>query len=281
MLFSVFIWLTVCWLEHPSFKKIMVCGFIAGLIILIRPTNVLVLLIPFLFGITSIENVKERMNVFWKNRTHLIIFTACMFVVFVPQFFHWKFISGQWLLYSYVEERFYFLKPHLLSVFFSYRKGWLVYTPIMGFALMGIFILRRYAKDFFWLVVIFTALNIWIVSSWWCWWYGGCFGMRAMIESYALLSFPLAATTQFFLQNKWLFVRTLYATIIMFFTWMNIFQTNQYSTTQLHYECTSKALYWKIFATKQWPEHYNQMLKCPDVEKGGWEEESQIEKIWD
>ncbi len=280
MLISIFLYLTIKWIEKPNYKIIIAAGFTAGWIVLIRPTDIIVLLVPLLFGILSWKQFAGRLNLFWKHKLHMVVFGFCLFLVFVPQLLYWKYISGHWIMYSYGVERFYFLKPHLLSGLFSYRKGWLLYTPVMALALIGIFLLRKFAKDLFWLLLIFTLLNTWVLLSWWCWWYGGCFGMRPMIESYALMVFPLAAFIRFVWEKKNYLVRSALAVCLGFFVWLNLFQSNQYSISVLHYECTSKELYLKAFGSMQYPANYEKLLKCPEVEKGGWEEDSHIEKIW-
>ena len=65
-----------------------------------------------------------------------------------------------------------------------------------------------------------------------------------------------------------------------FFIWLNLFQSKQYSSSLLHYECTSKALYLKIFGTQEWPEDYKGLMKCPNLKKGEWEKEEEIDKIF-
>src|ERR1051325_1820594 len=240
MLIALLLYLTIKWLENPNYKIIMLAGFVAGLITLIRPTDILCLLIPLLFGVISFGDLSNRLNMFWKFKTQVLMFALCMFCVFIPQLIHWKYISGHWLLYSYREERFYFLRPHIISGLFSYRKGWFVYTPLMIFAVGGIFLLRKYARDFLWLIITFLPLNVWIILSWWCWWYGGCFGMRPMIESYAMLIFPFASFIQFVWNSRNKILKTAFALLVAFFVGLNLFQSDQYSTSLLHYECTSK-----------------------------------------
>jgi hypothetical protein len=95
--------------------------------------------------------------------------------------------------YSYGDEGFFFTNPQIINGLFSYRKGWLIYTPLMIFALLGILTLaRRKFQQFFIPVLIFTVANIYVVYSWWCWWYGGSFGSRPMIDSYPLMAVALA-----------------------------------------------------------------------------------------
>ena len=179
MFFSLFLYLVILWLEKPAYKYAISLGLIAGIITLLRPTDVIILIVPLLFGITSSKDLISRINFFREYKLHLAVFTFFLFFTFIPQMIYWKYMSGHWILYSYSNEIFYFSKPHILSGLFSYRKGWLLYTPVMVFALIGIFMLRKYAKEFFWPTLIFTLLNIWIVLSWWCWYYGGSFGLRA------------------------------------------------------------------------------------------------------
>ena len=105
--------------------------------------------------------------------------------------------------------------------------------------------------------------------------------MRPMIESYALLIFPLAAFIQFVWMKRSSEIKTIFAILVAFFVGLNLFQSNQYSITLLRYECTSKELYWRVFGETNWFEGYVEMKKCPKVEFGGWEDDSHIEKIWD
>ena len=83
----------------------------------------------------------------------IIIFFA--FLVWIPQLLYWKTVTGNYLFYSYADEGFFFLNPQILKGLFSYRNGWLIYSPVMFFALLGIPFLYRYAKDFFLPVMLF------------------------------------------------------------------------------------------------------------------------------
>lgn len=109
-------------------------------------------------------------------------------------------------------------------------------------------------------------MNIYIVFSWWCWWYGGSFSARALIENYALLSFPLAATVEK-LWNSGKPVRVVSSVIFIFFIYLNIFQSRQYRISSLHYESTSKELYWAVFLSNKKPVNYEELLDPIDSEK--------------
>ena len=117
---------------------------------------------------------------------------------------------------------------------------------MMVFAIIGIFLLPNKIEKLKWSILVFTSLNIYVVFSWWCWWYGGTFGQRVLIESYALLVIPLASFVQW-IQTKNMVVKNLFYLICIFFIWLNIFQTYQFEYKALHYDSMSKKLYIKQF----------------------------------
>lgn len=114
-------------------------------------------------------------------------------LVLLPQLLLWKATTGQWVYnpYAAAGHSFHFLQPHLLDGLFSFRKGWLVYTPVMILPLAGLFFLRRTVPDWAPGIILFVGLNLWVVLSWHIWWYAGSFGMRALVQSYAVLALPL------------------------------------------------------------------------------------------
>jgi hypothetical protein len=149
--------------------------------------------------------------------------------------------------------------------FFSFRKGWLIYTPVMAFAVMGIFVMYFHQRKLFWAVTIFTFINLYIIWSWWCWWYGGGFGQRALIESYALLAIPFATFTKFIFERK-IFLRIIFLFLLTGFISLNIFQTRQYYIGVIHWDAMNKKAYWdSFFRTKVAPGFYDK-VDNPDYE---------------
>ncbi len=107
---------------------------------------------------------------------------------------YWKAYSGNWFVFTYgAKEGFFFSDPQIYNILFSFRKGWFIYTPIMFFILIGIPYLRKTGKDLFWFSSIFFCLNVYVLSSWWDWGFGGSFGCRAIIQHYAFFVFGLAS----------------------------------------------------------------------------------------
>ncbi len=244
-LFTVFIWLSIRWHETPKWHNTILLGLTFGLISLIRPTNAIIILFFLLFNIHSIESLKSKIALIAQHPVQVILFTLAAFMVVLPQLLFWKSNTGQWLYYSYSDEGFFFNNPQIFSGLFSYRKGWLVYTPVMAFALAGMFFLPKWRKSMFLPILVFTLVNIYVIYSWWSWWYGGSFGSRPMIESYAMLAFPLAAFVRHF-DGRRLAKKMVYS-ILLGLTALNLFQTMQYKYGIIHHDEMSKSAYWHIF----------------------------------
>ncbi len=263
-LINTFLFYSIRWTEKPGIKYSLIMGFLAGLIILIRPVNILVLLFPALYGITSLRDFKERLVHNWPL---IIISSVVVLLVMMPQFLYWKTQTGQFFFNSYMDQgKFYFLKPEIINGLFSYRKGWLLYTPVMVLAFGGLFWLRAYAPSFFLPVLTFLMLNIYIVYSWWCWWYGGSFGSRPMIDMYGIMALPLAV----FIDKAWksrTWIKWPIASLLLFMVLLNQFQMTQYRSSLLHWDSMTKEAYWGIFGKKKWPEGYDSMIKTPDYDK--------------
>jgi hypothetical protein len=168
-------------------------GVLAGLIIITRPTNGLWLLFGVLYGVDSLNTLSDRLS-FWKRHAIKVVYGAlpCVYVISL-QLLYWKIITGQWLIFSYRGESFNFAKPEILHVLFSVRKGLFFWSPILLLVIPGLFYIRKRAREFFTPILLFLPLNVYVISSWWCWWYGGSFGQRAFIESIPLFSICFCA----------------------------------------------------------------------------------------
>jgi len=265
-LFSLFFYFSLEWNKNQSIKNTISLGLTGGLIILVRPTNGVALLVPILFGIYDLKTLKSACNLYVKNWFKLLIIGLIVFLIFLPQLLYWNYATGNFLFYSYGKEGFFFSKPQIINGLFSYRKGWLVYTPIMLFAMAGIPILFKKMKDFSVAITIFFILNIYIIFSWWSWWYGGGFGARPLIESYVFLSIPLAVFIDFiFKQIKP--IKYLFGILVFLFLSLNLFQTWQYRRTIIHWDSMTEEAYWAVFGKQHFPENYKDLIQTPDYQK--------------
>ena len=262
-LFSIFLWYTIKWHEQQRWKYIIFLALSLGLVSLVRPTNLMLCIIFILYGITNLESIKAKIKLLLSHYWQILALLAIMFLVALPQLLYWHAQTGHYVYYSYGKQRFFFDRPRIWKGFFSYRKGWFVYTPVMLLAVFGFFRLKRNTPTLLLPILVFTFINIYVLLSWWCWWYGGGFGMRAFIESYVFLSLPMAA---FFTWVSKQWKALMAATLLFAFAtvYLNLFQTFQYANGWLHWDSMSKGFYWATFNKKGWlPEDISKKLQDP------------------
>jgi len=158
-------------------------GLLAGLMCLVRSSEIVVFAIPAFYGLRNLTTLKRNF------RRTLPVFVVAL-AVFSVQLVYYKIGTGSWWQNGYAGLGFDWAAPHLYEGLFGFRRGWLVYTPIMALALAGVVWLRR---EWFPPVLIFLLGNCYLLFSWHIWWYGNTFGSRPVVQSYALLALPLAA----------------------------------------------------------------------------------------
>lgn len=245
-IYSIVIWLTVSWFQKPSYWKGICLGALCGLATVTRPTEIIILIIPFLWGIGYWKELAGRMEWFLRHWKKMTVAAIAFFIPILPQLIYWKAISGQWLYYSYQDQGFNWTHPHFYEGILTFRNGWLVYTPVMALALVGFVSLFRKWKSVFPAVFLFTAINMYIVYAWNIWWYGGSFGSRAMVQSYALLILPMAAFIDWIRSQKILRIPIIAG--ILFCCYLNLLQTYQcHAKGIFEAENMTRAYYWRIF----------------------------------
>lgn len=193
-LFSAFLYLVVERIsEETALRYLVATGAVAGLLVVTRPTNVIWLLVGLLYGVTTVQELRARI-LFWRNHIPecLVILLPFLGVVFI-QLFYWKAVTGSFVMYSYRNESFNFLAPQIANVLFSIRKGLFFWAPILVLAIPGLLYLRRRCPGLFVPFLAFAILNVYVISSWHCWWYGGSFGHRAFVESTPLFAMCICA----------------------------------------------------------------------------------------
>ena len=191
-LYALLLWLTVRWHEHPRRWSAAAIGLTLGLIVIVRPSDMVAALLPVLWGVTSGGAGRAKLQLLRARWPDVALLVGGGLLAVLPQLLYWKWASGHFFVYSYQEQRFNFLHPHTWQVLFSFKKGWLIYTPLMALPLLGLAVLWRRNRAVGVPVLAYFLANLWVVSAWDIWWYGGSFGQRALVQSYAALALPLA-----------------------------------------------------------------------------------------
>lgn len=284
-LISAFMWYSIKW--HDNGRKgwlpAVRLGLIFGLITLIRPTNFIIILFFLLYGITTAGSLRQRGREYvattagsLRQRARemvadyrlLAVMALAALIVWIPQMIYWKEMTGQWLYFSYgSNERFFFGDPAILKGLFSWRKGLFIYTPLMIFAVAGIIALWIRRSPHALPVTIFVPLNMYIIFSWWCWWYGGGFGQRAFIDSYALMAVACAALLSAGMTApvKWVSRSVLVAFLLLAAS--GVFYNLQYYHGAIHWDSMTREAYFDSFGRIRPSARFNQLLEAPDYEK--------------
>ncbi|MFO7670235.1 MAG: hypothetical protein R6W31_11290 [Bacteroidales bacterium] len=247
--YALILWFTILWHETHQLKHMVFLSIACGMTILSRPSEVVCLAIPVLWGVASKKTLVQKIQLLLKNYYQVLIFAGILALIGSFQFIYWKIQTGKFLYNSYggnPGEGFEFLTPYLSKVLFSFRKGWLIYTPVMVFAIMGFLVMFRRNRAVFFALGAYLILNLYIVSSWSNWWYTQSFSQRAMIASYPVMAISLGYFLVWLFEQKRAF-KTAGLVLLSGLLLLNIFQTVQYANGTIHGDRMTRAYYFAVF----------------------------------
>lgn len=224
-LFSLYVFImlnTHYYYRTLKLKYALLTGALVGLATLIRPPEIITALIPVLWGMDKINTTAWKAKISFIRQHYkafLFAFLICCLMI-SPQFIYWKYATGNWFVYTYQDQGFSWLSPHFGQYTFNFQCGWLVYSPVMIFAVLGIFSFIKNGSNKVAILAI-ILVNYYIVTSWNGWDYGG----RAMVQSYPALLFPLASFVRLICTKTFRLVLT--APVLLLFSYVNIWWTYQ------------------------------------------------------
>lgn len=230
--------------EKANTGRVAVLGMFLGLVVLIRPTNlVILLLVPFFVNRQAIPG--QVMRYLNSRKNQLTAFLIPLVLILLVQPVLWYFQTGHFFIWPYTGEGFRFGDPHFTDVLFNYRKGLFIYTPAILLALPGIFMIRP--KEFRrWIsMILFLIISTWIVASWWNWYYGDGFGLRAFIDYYGIYTLLIALLLNAIMKTK-TGTATAYL-LAVFLIIVNLIQTWQYSHRIIQPNSMNREKYWHVF----------------------------------
>jgi len=238
-----FIYFAKSYFSRKELKHFMLACLLLGLVVILRQTNILILLfIPFLAG--SMNNLKDGFLYLWRQPVFLVIGILVTFGIFSIQGLLWYVQTGKFLIMSYQGEGFNFHDPYFFSILFGYGKGLFVYTPILFTALISmIWLLHK--REFFLVITWFGFFIIltYVLSSWWNWFFGDSFGLRAYIDFYTIFFIPVALMLNG-LNPK---IKAGVVSILLLTIPVNYIQSVQYREFIFHWNSMEKEMFWKVF----------------------------------
>lgn len=228
--------------DQVTAPRILALGVLVGLIVLVRPVNGIVLLaIPFL--IESPSRLRDKAILLRAHRAPLVTaFIMAGLIVGIQPLLY--FIgTGHWWVDTYPGESFNWTDPHGWDILLSYKKGLFLYTPLCLLAMVGLYHLGQRSRCALLAWIVFFLVLVYVLSSWWNWWYGGSFSARPFVEYLPLFAVPLALALQ---QSKdW--AKKAYLTGVVFTVLLCQVQTYQARYYRIHYEDMDRERYWGEF----------------------------------
>ena len=254
---ALLLWCCIKYLEGGKRKHLLSIAVLIGLMALARPTEIVLVFLPLLWGIGTSSSLIAKAI---KDKKGLALAIGTVAAIGSIQLIYWKIASGQWIYYSYDNpaEGLDFASPYLAEVLFSFRKGWLIYTPVMAFAILGLIpsIRSRFAGK--WGLLVTLILHFYLFSCWTNWWYAESFSARPLVQAYPLWIIALGLGWQVVYSKK--FVRYLTFAMAVAFIGLNLFQSWQVSQSILHPSRTTQAYYWEVFGKTAIPEGASDLL---------------------
>ncbi|HEX2898768.1 MAG TPA: hypothetical protein VHS96_03515, partial [Bacteroidia bacterium] len=160
-------------------------GAVAGLLVITRFTNALLLVIPLLWEVRSAAELKTRFRVLLTGRGWLVL-PLVPLVLISLQMGYYFYLSGSPFHYAYASEGFDFGHPALLETWFSPHNGLFLYAPMMVFALVGLGRMAERKIAGAWLGIGLFVVTSYVFASWWQWYFGCALGARSFVEYYPI-----------------------------------------------------------------------------------------------
>ncbi len=181
--FSVSLFIYLWFLIRQSNNPVhwIILGTLGGLMSMVRYQDSLFILIPIFYSI-----IYKR--ILFKILLLLIAFILTM----IPQFLANNYLFGSPLSTGYQENGFpYLLTPKILYSLFSLERGLLVWSPILIFALTGLYLFIKKNQILGLLLLVSFLIQLYIISSWADPSQGDSFGNRVLINSNIIFAIGL------------------------------------------------------------------------------------------
>lgn len=231
--------LTHRWHARPTRAGLIAIGCAVVLAALIRPTDVLMFLIPLLWNTHTPEAARAKWAQVLAHRSDLPWMLLACLLLGLPQLLYWKHASGQW--FFDIGSKWDFLDPHW-RVLIGWEKGWFIYTPIT--VLLMLSLLRMRGRPWSRSIAWFMGLTIWVVIAWHDWRYGGSYSARALMQCLPVLALPFADLAERTLAGRW---RWPFLVLCTYLLVVNLWQVRQYNNGVITYDGMTREAYTRIY----------------------------------
>jgi hypothetical protein len=266
-LISMWMYSSYRWICEEKSSYFLLVALLTGLIYLVRPVNLLVVLsLPIVAG--DFRKIGNALKIlFLDKRKYLFAGGIILLSIVSVQSLLWYLQNGKIWNDTYTNESFNWSHPEIIKGLFGYRKGWVLYTPVVVLLFCSWFF-HLIRKDWGRLLssLTFWVVLVYITTSWYNWYYGGSFGQRPFIDYYALLVFSIAPFISKTQEHSYRYVFNVFIALCIV---LNLVQLYQYDKNIIHYDSMNKEVYWKVFfktsSKYQWLASKNTRSVVPSI----------------
>jgi len=221
---ALFLWYWERTRTSRSTAQWILLGLISGLMVEVYFPNGVFLLVPLVESIRTYARfqavgMRQVRTLFLQNVLFLVVLIATLIPTFVTR----KIVYGGYLRFgTYPHLAWDWSAPYWRQVLFSADHGLLTWTPLLGFALVGLFFAPRQARIVALYLGTGAAAFYYLISSYPYWDGLSAFGNRFFISVTPIFVFGLAALLEFvarhFSSQRTSFV-TLAVVLVCFSLW--------------------------------------------------------------
>jgi hypothetical protein len=245
-LISLFLYfcITKAWQKERQLQ--IALGGILGIAALVRPQDILFIIVPILIGWLGIEensnpqlkkiNFRDLFKLQYLSAIALILGVTLLMQLPQLLIYIWQYEGLNRI--PYLEEgkargyggSFHWFQPAIFQVLFSGYRGLFTWHPLTLLAVIGLGLLAKKMTRLACILLIAVGLQVYVISAWWCWWQGASVGGRMFANCTLIFVFGLAALWDYFPSRSW---KKWGVGISCFLTFWNVLIILQYQSAMI------------------------------------------------
>jgi hypothetical protein len=237
--------LTDRWWENPEWSTSIGLSAVAALIVLVRHPNAMFLAFVPVYGVRRSSDLASNLHRLWQRRGLVVTMIAMTMCGVAPQLAVYKWATSHWIVKSDPDGHFTFGSPHLFGTLFSVERGVFFWSPVLLFAVAGLWVGRGWARGWVAVTVAVLAADTYLMASWYMWYFGVGYGHRAYVDALGVFGIYMAAFFAWAAERPRVAkaVRALTAALVV----LSMVQTVQYWTGVIPGEKTTWDQYRALF----------------------------------
>ncbi|MDI1354447.1 MAG: hypothetical protein PSX36_06000 [bacterium] len=185
-LISVFLFHSYSFVKGRYNRDLLLSALVLGLILLVRPNNILILLSIFMW-FRSWNECNSFFKSLLSNKYFYFAMLIAASIVFL-QGIVWFVQTDSFFQNTYKRDGFYWFHPQLLNMLFGFNAGFFIYTPLCFLLLFGMSAVFKENRFAFYSTAAFLLVLFYFFSSYWGYTYFDGLGIRVLIDYYAVFA---------------------------------------------------------------------------------------------